>query len=136
VFFLYVAAAVVLLAVVSVLLTRAAVKLMGKLGGETIYRLHESAEFISRTHRVPPSWREAAEERIALLGKQGIDDDRLGRTERRARWRCLRQLEKLLHFVDNSSTIADEEARNILRRELLSAFQEWRRQSWSEMIGA
>jgi hypothetical protein len=135
-FFLYMLLIVALMAVFSVILTRMTVKIMGKLGGEAIYKLHESAEFVSNTGLVPPFWRDKAERRLMRVRAGGGADGNIHRLEDAARRRYLRQLRKLIHYAKNSSTIADEETRDTLVGRLRGTMTNWKTMSWKDMTGS
>ena len=134
-FLLYLLLAVVLMAGLSVFLTRMTVQMMGKLGGETIHKLHESAEFILNTGKVPPFWREKTERRLKKALSEKVSSSRIAKLERPVRRRYLRQMKKLLQFAENSSTVSDEETREILTAGLKKARKTWLATSLSEMTG-
>mgnify|MGYP001028052526 CR=1 FL=1 len=65
--FFYVILIIAMMVVMATFLTKGTVALMGKLGGETIYRLHNSAEYIVNTRSVPPEWISAMVKRYPSL---------------------------------------------------------------------
>ncbi|MBT3272660.1 MAG: hypothetical protein HN368_05870 [Spirochaetales bacterium] len=120
-FFFYIALTVVLISALMVILTRLMAKMMGKLGGQTFQRLYESAEFITETGRVPPFWTEK------------LRSKRRHQAEHSSKKKCMRQMKKLIQFASNTSTVADEETRQILIRALTRVEREWAEMSWNEM---
>ena len=135
-FFLYMLLVIALMVVISVVLTKTTVKVMGKLGGEAIYNMHQSVEFIMNTGLVPPFWREKAEKRLNRLREGSTPEEILRRVERRVRRRYLRQLKSLLKFAENTSTVEDEETRDTLLTTLNDAYRKWRKMSWKDMTGS
>lgn len=134
-FFVYLAAVVVFMVVLSVFFTKATVRIMGKLGGETIYKLHESAEFILNTGLIPPFWREKAEGKLRSARENNSPQESIAKIEGQVKRRYLKQMKKLLHFARNSSTVTDEEARAILVAGLEKARDRWLTSSLSDMTG-
>jgi hypothetical protein len=134
-FFLYMVITVVIMSALMVFLTRMTLKVMGKLGGETFQRIHESAEFISNTRKVPPFWTVKVEKQINKLKSGNAGQDKIRRAEIKAKNRCMRQMKKLLKFAANTSTVADEETRDILIKTFTSTMAEWKEMTWSEMTG-
>ena len=124
---------VAIMIIASVLLTKGTVRLMGRFGGDTIHKLHKSAEFIIDTHKVPPFWREVLEKRLSRLQRKG-DEKVLRNAKTAARRRCLGQLKKLITYFQKSSTITDEEAREIVLSELNAAYEEWLDMDWDRMV--
>ena len=134
-FFLYIVLTVVLISALMVFLTRLMVKVMGKLGGQTFQRLHESAEFITNSGKVPPFWIEKLQERLNRLKDRNPDERRIIQAELNSKKKCMRQMKKLIQFATNTSTVADEETRQILVNALTKAKREWSEMSWHEMTG-
>ncbi len=107
------------MAVMATLLTRGTVKLMGRLAGETIQHVHESAEYIVEHHSVPPAWQAKLGKRLRGLRIEGTRSlDLRERHRARAKHACLRQLGKLIKHFQRTSLVVDEEARDILVSEL------------------
>jgi len=123
---------VVIMIVASVLLTKGTVRLMGRFGGETVHKLHKSAELIVDTHKVPPFWSEPLEKRFSRLRERGAETA-LRSAKAAARIRCLKQLQKVIAFFRRSSTVVDEEAREIILSELGAAYEEWLGMDWDRM---
>jgi hypothetical protein len=145
VFLAYVLASVAALSLVVALLTRGAAVLVGRLGGQTIRLMHESAEHIVECHTVPPAWQERlARKRGGAMGRAAARGaTTVGgcsapaasdpRSEAAARRVCLRQLDRLIKHFEGSSLVADEEARHLLLAELREARWEWASASWAAM---
>jgi hypothetical protein len=110
------------------------VKLMGRLAGETIQHVHESAEYIVEHHSVPLAWQAKLGKRLRGLRSEGAEAGRRERHRARAKRACLRQLGKLIKHFQRTSLVVDEEARDILVSELARVDEEWRSRSWDEMI--
>jgi hypothetical protein len=134
--FLYMILVVVLVGGFFVVLIRVVAKVMEKLGGETIYKLQQSAEFVSSAGLVPPFWRDKVERRLNRGRRKGGSQKRIIRLEAAARRRYIRQLRKLIHFVKNSSTIADEKDRDTLVVRLRGTMTSWKTMSWKDMTGS
>jgi hypothetical protein len=114
-------------------LTRATAVLMGKLGGETIDRLHSSAESIVEDHAVPTAWQERLRGRFEGLRPGCVDAVKTARHRAKAKAACLKQLSRLIRHFRGSSLVADEEAREILLSELGRAYGEWKSADWDRM---
>ncbi len=118
---------VAIMVVSATLLTRGTVALMGRLAGETIRQVHESAEYIVEHHSVPPAWQAKLGKRLKGLRLEGAEP------RSRAKRACLRQLGKLIKHFQRTSLVVDEEARDILVSELERVDEEWRSRGWGEM---
>ena len=129
----YLAIIVAIMIAGATLLTKGTVALMGKLGGETIFRLHKSAESIVTDLKVPVQWRRKLEKRYP--GLRDVCEDEAKKTAHReqARRLCLRQLDKLIVHFTKTSAVVDEEAREILLAELERAIDLWESHSWDEI---
>ena len=132
--FFYVILIIAMMAVIATFLTKGTVALMGKLGGETIYKLHSSSEHIMNTHSVPPEWVAAMNKRYPGLTDTAASGSALPDLGNRAKRRVIRQLDTLITHFERTSIVADEEAREILVTELLKARDEWLPLSWEELI--
>jgi hypothetical protein len=124
---------VAIMIVSATLLTRGTVKLMGRLAGETIRQVHESAEYIVEHHSVPPPWQAKLGKRLRGLGIPDPASRQAAAHRARAKRACLRQLGKLIKHFQRTSLVVDEEARDILVSELETVEGEWRSRSWGEM---
>ncbi len=124
---------VAIMIVSATLLTRGTVKLMGRLAGETIQHVHESAEYIVEHHSVPPAWQAKLGRRLRGLGVSDTGSKRAAAHRVRAKHACLRQLGKLVKHFQRTSLVVDEEARGILLSELSKVDEEWRSRSWGAM---
>jgi hypothetical protein len=125
---------VAVMAIMATLFTRTTVKLMGRLAGETIQHVHESAEYIVEHHSVPLAWQAKLAKRSRGLRPEGAEPRLRERHCARAKRACLRQLGKLIKHFQRTSLVVDEEARDILVSELTLVDEEWRSRSWVEMI--
>ena len=124
---------VAVMAVMATLFTRGTVKLMGRLAGETIQHVHESAEYIVEHHSVPPAWQAKLGKRLKGLQHDSAEPRLRERHRARAKRACLRQLDKLIKHFKRTSLVVDEEARDILVSELSRVDEEWRGRSWEQM---
>ncbi len=124
---------VAIMVVSATLLTRGTVKLMGRLAGETIQQLHESAEYIVDHHSVPPAWQTKLGRKLRGLGVSDTASKKAAAHRVRAKRACLRQLGTLVKHFQRTSIVVDEEARDILVSELTQVEAEWRSRSWGEM---
>ena len=134
--FLYMLLIVVVMGGFIVLLIRVVVKTTERLGSGVIFHQQQSAEFVSNTGLVPPIWREKVERRLVRARDQGESETSISRLEAAARRRYIRQSRKLIHFTSNSSTIANEEIREILVGKLRKTMTNWKSRSWAEITGS
>ena len=132
--FLNIVLIVIVMAVGATLLTKAMVSLMGRLGGNSIYQLHSSAEYIVHNHRVPSDWRERLEKRYRGLRDDSLRPEVKEAHRRRAKRIAIRRLDKLIEHFSRTSLVVDEEARAILVTELGNAREKWASSPWDEIV--
>jgi hypothetical protein len=130
---LYFAIMIIVVAGGAVLLRKFTVRVMGKVAGERINRIHTSVEHIYQTHKVPPAWQAELGRRLDELRDPGGSPERVRIHQERAKRTCMRRLGDLISYVRRSSLVESEEARRLLIDGLSQVKEEWSRETWQQM---
>lgn len=88
---------------------------VGRVLGEKIHALHQDAEYILETERIPPAWLEPAPSEPAKRSAW----------ERRQKRRALKKLKKLQSYMQNTPSIADIESREVVLTEFSRIRTQW-----------
>ena len=102
-----------------VLFTLAAVqgtRIAGRVMGERINALHQAAELILETERIPDEW----------LEPLPSDTDRVRRWEQRQQRRAVRRIRKVRTYMQRTPCISDVESREHVMMELDRIRDQWR----------
>ncbi len=119
------------MAITATVFTKGTVYLMGKYGGESINRIHRDTEFIINTRKVPKEWQIPWEKRMRKLEPAGsASRDRI---EKSAHRQCLKRIRTLILHFERTSMIADEEARELVLKELRDVHTQWQSGDWAHI---
>ncbi len=86
---------------------------------------HRLLQGIVETGEVPAAWRRAYEARMAWLKAVPTLDGRAVRVERRAQQHYLKQLDRLICYVETSTLVDGEQTRRVLLARLAGVRANW-----------
>ena len=124
---------VVVISCMFVFFTKFMVYFMGKFGGETINKIHRSAEFIINTKKVPPWWVACFKKGFEKADRKIDGGQKLEAYKKSVKRKCLKQLLKLIKHFKRTSLVEDEEARELVLEGLTGAYEEWKDLSWDDI---
>ncbi len=75
---------------------------------------HRLLQIIAETGEAPVPWRQPYEAKIARLRGRPEQAARLAAVERQAQEHCLRELDKLVRYVETTTLVEDEDVRRTL----------------------
>ena len=133
--FLYIILVVVMMAIMATVFTKGTVYLMGKYGGESINRIHRDTEFIINTRKVPKGWQIPWEKRMSKLETGQSGKASRDRIEKSAHQQSLKRIHKLIRHFERTSMIEDEEARELVLKELKEVHAQWQSSNWEQIKG-
>lgn len=100
----------------------------------TIERTLDDAGHIVNEEKLPEAWLQPFRERIDAMRRAGKSEDKLDRVGRKARQRCLRNLDSLIEFFQKRNVTDSEKTRQLL----LTSLQQQRDQvvgaTWQELL--
>lgn len=123
------------MALMATVFTKGTVYLMGKYGGESINRIHRDTEFIINTCKVPKEWQIPWEKRMRKLETGQAGSASRDRIEKSAHHQSLKRVHKLILHFKRTSMIADEEARELVVKELQEVYNQWQSSDWEHIKG-
>lgn len=118
---LYLLLIIAVMAVSGVVITKFTFWMIGKMGHDYLTNTHRSAEFISKTGKLPPFWFNKKRYRYfsSLILK----------------FLALRKLKKIIAYFSRSPVAADDEARKIVVPRLTEVYNDWVDREWESMKG-
>ena len=131
--FVYILLCVALMAITATVFTKGTVYLMGKYGGESINRIHRDTEFIINTRNVPKEWQIPWEKRMRKLEPEPDGSASRDRIEKSAHRQSLKRIRALILHFERTSMIADEEARELVLKELRDVHAQWQSSDWKHI---
>lgn len=96
----------------------------GRIMGTRVHALHQAAESILATERIPSLW----------LAAPPAAPPRRRQWQRRQRRRALRKLGRLRAYMRSTPSIADVETREYVLAELERIGEQWRTRDWSLLM--
>lgn len=96
----------------------------GRIMGTRVNALHQAAESILDTERIPALW----------LAAPPVAPARRPPWQRRQRRRALRKLGRLRAYMRSTPSIADVETREYILAELERIGEQWRTRDWSQIM--
>ena len=123
------------MAIMATIFTKGSVYLMAKYGGQSINRIHRDTEFIINTCKVPKEWQASWEKQLRKLEAGPTGKASRDRIEKSAHQQSLKRIHKLIRHFERTSMIADEEARELVVKELQDVYKRWQSSDWEHIKG-